>query len=1142
MDPFAVSHLVGYESHLPTKNVRLPLKYLPAKGTQDASEKYTSTLLGHSGYIDVSSQKGHFFSLIQAGVTSDRKHIRLTPILVDEATLLGVSLQSLEFVLPHPILGKGTFTHHFLPSTTDEPCIVIDFLDESFLLVTLRVELSDFLVGNAKSRLSLDNINEWVNISVPYSFELRSPPFMMKALDAQNLIVSMNDGGLLHFRRSSPLLSFDIYNFTDAAPAVSLSLGALFARSKRTENEIGGISSNAAVDIAYLNADDFVILTLNKTVKVYSLRSHRQLKQLSDLTASHGRSEWVNNVPNKYFELHSHSDSKTLSLVLPTENEAAESKCPAYTFINWDISDGKLEQHDTLKLEVDDLNRPSHADLKSLKIQDFQILQGQSEVDYFVLYKSNTYSEVVRFKQAKSTKEITLITRSLTQQASVFAELSSHRDISYYVNTVFDSGMFDKRMVAAALDIFIQNSEKKPSLFEATCLRDKVTTTVSFISSATGVSESSTWYKFALICLEFRRSSQEALSLAVQQDMILCSEVNAVGVYRKAHSFEVAFHEPAAEGLTSLISSFSSRLSVKTFRRFREEVSSFSSMDTSRAEALVSKYLAGKISDEESGTLMNKLDNIPEVVDQIQTLIGTSNVEGEIIDEESLPSAGEGMGMLSLLLTSDIIESIRKSHEAVLINLLLLLLLCEANDNIIEFMNQIVKKLRVYKVMSEISSICYTTYSCSSPIERSTVCAKEKSMFWGVALRNHPVLQQLIQRNKYIAAFDYYAGDILGKKLDETILDVVIDLLNRGEHEIVLNQFAPMMDRSLPINSFLIGIVFLLNRDVDKFYEMLTDYALFTSVNTPQTKTILIDNMDASQLSRDFLSGIFIGPSDSAVTKSNYYHKLAQLINEYMTSSLAGKSPVSKQSVDKQHLYALMIELENKAIEILEDSAHGGAFRHLEGLFLRSHLSTTLGAQKFKDALVSLAKLSILYENSGYEEYFEDYIKALLKANKLETLFLANEKNVFANNYSLVDSILLKLANEDLVLTNALKCYEILYSWRLLGPSTTDAEKKSFFDKRGAAEALYLFVTRFQLEKDTLSSESTQLENFQYFKLKILELFKIILTTLKTFEAEEDRWIRKRTVEKTWEVITLTELNIEYLRWMKELEGELLES
>ncbi|OBA22927.1 hypothetical protein METBIDRAFT_37079 [Metschnikowia bicuspidata var. bicuspidata NRRL YB-4993] len=1143
MNPVTASHIVGYDSHLPIKHVKLPLKYLSGNPTKDFSDDFITSCFGHSEFIDISAQKGHFFTLIQTGITKDKKRLRLSPLIVDEATALGVQFQALEILLPHPIINKGTFTYHFVSlEKEEEPCIIIDILDESFLLMTFRIELSDFIMGNDRNRLVLDNFHEWVNISVPYSFELRSSPFFMKSLDPCNIIVSMNDGGILHFKRSEPLSSIDIYNFTDIAPLVSLNfIGSLFSGSGKSDGFMGGLSSNATVDVAQLSRDEFVTLSLNRCVKVYNINSHKQTDLCADFKGCKSLSEWLTNIPNKYFQKLKNSSSTSLHLMLPVDEIINSSGRPTYETVNWDITNGKLEHIERLKLDVD-YSGPNIAtdveDHKSLRVQDFQIVAGEEELAYHVLYKANTYSEVAHYTQDKITGNISLIKTALPHQAPVFAELSNHRETEYYVSTVFNSGIFDKRIVSSALDVFIQNLENKPNLDGILSLRQKVTLTVTFVSTAEKISESSAWYKFALICLEFRRSSQEALSISAQRESVFCSEVNGVAVYRKAHSYEAGLHQHVDNSLTDLIRSLSSRFSVQTLKGLLQEIRTLKTIDRIIASDLAATYLSGKISDEDIEILMDNLGLIPNNVDQMKWLIGMSDNKQFSSADGVPPATGEGIGLLSILFTIDTFESIKKCHETLLIDLLVLLLLCEVNDTIIEFMNHIIRKLAVYDLMSDMFNICFSTPGSLSGIEHLRVSAKENSLFWAVSVRRNPHLQQLIQQKDFNTAFDYFASHILLENENENILEIVIELLNRNENEVVLNVFVPKMDETVPLNSFLIGIILLVNGKFERFHEILKDYTLFDRVNHIPTKTILLDHLKGSPSIREFLSGIFIGKSESDVTKSNYFHQLSNLIMRYETWSGIRRPHNSFGADQKQHLLELALDLETTAIQILQSSNDSQGLVNLTSVYLRNHFSIAIDIGDFDKASVSLSKLKSLSSRNDFKNLFTKLIKALIKQNEYRQLFASGSSRIYAENYLLVDSILLELANEDLVLSNALKSYELLYSWRLLGPSPMIVGKTSLVDKRGAAEALYIFITRFRNEKDNLSSDSAQSENFQQFKLKILELYKIIVTILKTFSQEEDKWIRKRGGKKSSSVLTLTELDIEHYRWLKDLEED----
>ena len=92
-------------------------------------------------------------------------------------------------------------------------------------------------------------------------------------------------------------------------------------------------------------------------------------------------------------------------------------------------------------------------------------------------------------------------------------------------------------------------------------------------------------------------------------------------------------------------------------------------------------------------------------------------------------------------------------------------------------------------------------------------------------------------------------------------------------------------------------------------------------------------------------------------------------------------------------------------------------------------------------------------------------------------------------------------------------------------------------DKRGAIEALYEFITRFRIENPTGDVE-------RKVKLKILEIYMIILNLLKSFENNQDQWFLKTnsyketTTTTRRSIVSLNDLKLEYLEWLKNLDED----
>lgn len=1134
MTKLSSTNVVGYASHLPLKVVKLPLKYAASKDSGDPSENFRNKCFSSSELLDVSSQKGNFFPSVQVGIFNDMKTLRLTPILPDEATLLVAQFQNIDIVLPHRVISAGTITYQFFPLASEvEPFILIDLIEENFLLVTLKIELSDFILGSTKNRLALDSVSEWVNISVPYSFELRLPPLLVKGLDQSNLIVSLRDGGLLHFHRASALSAVDIFNFSEVLPLMSLNFVGSLLKGSKQEISVNDVSSAAVVDVVKLNDSEFVALTVTKTLKFWSLESHKQSRNLHQVKKSDAESTWLTTVTSKHLEVQNFDNTTTLSLLLPVEEQKKQND---YIIYQWHVEAGNLLAPSTITLNARDaFDQPDTSELSILKVQDFQIKHNVSEVAYFVLWKSNTFSSLVCYSQNKSTGSITSTTSSRALQDSLFGDINARHDGEYYEELIFNSGLFDKEIVLTALNIFKLNSGLEIKS-DVASLRRNACYAITATSEKIGVSTNSLWVKFALICEEFRKISQESLAILVRGQMVIVSLVNGVGMFTYAHYYESFLSSSNPNRLAQLLLVINSKFSSNTFKKLSMDLARTTKLDTDTTTQLASTYLSGKISNQEINALMKELESIPEVVEEIKLLI--SGTGGELVVDDRHVSIGEGLGLFAKLALVATFKNIEFSHKEILVKVAVLFLLCEVNESVLDFLNSIIKVLNGYTLMDQVFDLSFSSSSSESSIETSTVSLKENSVFWTASLGRFPRLNHLVQERDYNVAFDYLTNEVLQHQQSKFILNVVLELVNKNEGKIIFEKFISKLDPSLPINHFLSGIVQLLNRHALEFYDTFVDYETFAKVNKYDIKENLLKSLSSNQLLKHFLSSIFSGPSDDLVVKANYYHQLAQLSKSYGTSKNALALPDSASETEDSAFKQQSLDFEKKAYKILAEA--DGSDKTVSGLritYLRNLFADALAIKKFDDASDSLNVLSDVLPRSELKVLFTRFVRSLISHHQIDRLFRPSP--LFQKNYLLIDCILLELANEDLILSNALKCYEYLYSWRLFGGSS-DLSHASIADKRGAAEALYIFVTRFKFEKDSLGFDSNESEDFKQFKLKILELYMIVLNCLRTFENADDKWIVKRDNTKRLGVITLEQLTIEYYKWLKELEKDLM--
>lgn len=1141
MAAYGVSNVVGYASHLPTKTVRLPLKYLPLEASPDVSERFRNECLAHSELVDLSAQKGAFFPALLAGFTNDMRSIRLSPLLVDEPALLGLQFQNLRIELPHPVISNRTFTCQFVANNTSgEPFLLLDVIDQSFLLLTLRIELSDFIVGNGTNRLNIDNFGEWVNISVPYSFELRSSPFCVKSLDPLNLIVSMKDGGLLHFQRLQPLGAINIFDFAENTQLMPLNLvSLLFKSSKQADIVVNDISSSAAVDIVKLSDSEFVALSATRLLTFWSLDTHKQSRPKMDLGGAVELAAWLSNVPNRYLQVVAEDQGLRLSLLLPCSENKQEAR-GAYEVFEWAVTNETLNQVTSFVIDESALISGSKAaDISVLIAQDFRVVTTGLKRSYFFLWKCNTYSCVVRYN-IDSQGNVESVQKSHSRVATPLEELMALESDSEIKEGIFKLGAYDEDIVRTALQVFEQSLGADCDVFADESLRNHLTHVINTTSDLQGVSANSLWYKFVLICEEFKKLSQEALAFLPVHRYVLTSQVNGLGVFRPPHFYEEYSASTRQGSLAALLGGIASKFSLRVFKQVLGEIRKGNTLKASDATTYATSFLSTKISDAETQEIMELLANIPDVVDEIQTLVDDSENNVLVQGEASGLASGEGCGILSKIVVVDSFKSIKKSHEHILLNLFVLLLLCEVNDKILELLNAIVRKFCVYSLMTQVFELAFEDSNSCSPIEINSVARNENSVFWKCAVQLHPPLRQLILRKDYNDAFDYYCHHILSEDHEAFTLDVFLELLNRNEMAVVLHEWHGQVDLTLPVIRFLFALVHLYNHQYDQAYEVFMDYDNFQSFDNETVKFQIGDRLGSQKIIKHFLSAVFAPQELALLARAKYFHQVSQLFVTFYgelkpTQAIGGSDA-------KMELLSKSVSFEKEAISALtEDKGDSLENTHdtLKITYVRHLFVNALEIELYDEAIHALSQICALVSSSETKSLLSKLIRTLLTNNHVGSLFASHKHKLFHQHYLLVDTILLEIANEDLILSNALTCYEYLYLWRLLGLAT-GASTRSFGDVRGAAEALYIFITRFKLEKELLVADSSDGEDYKQFKLRILELYKIILNCLKTFKNEDDRWIIRRDSSKQLVVATVDELTIEYCKWLKELETELV--
>lgn len=1105
---YSFTPLTGYKDSLVNQNVKLPLNYPtidnhnPKKSTTPNNEFHKK--IATTGKI-INLPKQSIVPAVSISVYNDMKTIVLTPMEF-QLSSIGFQFQNLIIDLPHSTISTNCITFYY-----HQDHILIDLIDQNYLFITLKIAVDRFILGG--QQLTLDNFEEWGYISVPYSFELRSSPFLLKCLDNLNLIVSLKDGGLLHFKRDEELGEINVFNFQEQGTLIPF-LG-FFGSGKQKDVVLDGVSSNSIVDALQIGGSGVVItLSVNKVLKLWNLDGHQNL---SSLTIASDDDTWLPTIPSKYLKSYDQEDGKTI-ITLFINTKSGDSSKSMFVFKSLELESSNLhdlsdlsfqpELPNSLLFSSDVFYHESNFQNTIWFIQDYEVVGfGTSQLKYYILWKSNTSSILVEYTINPVNGAILSIEISHPNGFEIDENISAYHDAEYYMDRIFDSGNYDSLIVLTSIKILSQHWEID---------NDMVVTSQSSrqlaIDTINSKAESGTiknyWFKLQSLCEEFKNLSQETLSLSVFDNQVLTLNVNGHGIFRKSAFFESFANQKlnSADGKLMLIfNKFETFISRKSYHKLHEELLQLRKISANDITNLFTKHIEGKISTNEIQTILKDLEQIPGIVEIVKSLIGSSGFE-LIVDANSISS--KELGAFHKISTVMIFKNIMETHKTLLLDLVVLFLTCETNDQIVEFVNQIRATLVQYDVME----VVFTTCLNKGEVETKNMGQVQNSIFWSSVVATHSQLKRLIESLQLNDGYEYFYNNVLP---DDYLVDVVIELINNKEYFFLQKKFLTKLNQENKVEKLLVGLIYLFNNDVKSFYKIFNDYSNFQNFTENKIKNL---NQDVNL--QKFIEALLSNPS-----KSQYFHGLSKLVQSQIKTN-------DNKSQQEEHCFIeIASDFETLAIENESDIT-------IREEFYLNLFELSLPVSNYDITTKCLKNLTL---STNFKNLMTKFITKIIFQLKLDIIFPPNnnDDDFYGQHFSLIDSIIVKVA-QDSNLSQSLRVYQYLYSWRLFGCMVAVVNNNKTLelgDKRGAIEALYEFITRFRIENPTGDVE-------RKVKLKILEIYMIILNLLKSFENNQDQWFLKTnsyketTTTRRRSIVSLNDLKLEYLEWLKNLDED----
>lgn len=846
--------LAGYSDNFPVVQAKLPLKYFStttqsstSSVSSSSSSSFQLNLANKGSIIPLNDIDGTVIDSVSYTLLNDLKTIRLTP-LITQINRLSLKFQQIEILLPHKVSSSSCFSV-YLNKDQDDSYLLVDIIDENYLFISIKVMLNDFVRNiDGKNKISqksfqLDKFDQWGNISVPYSFELRSLPYLIRAISSKDLIVSLKDGGLLHFNRSDPLSDYQVYNFNE--PTRILPFKIIESIWKKAENsqisnnsvsdKLGDVSVSSLVDLTLLTPTTFITLSINKILKIWDLTTHRLSSPPIDLKSSTSDpSLWLTaSSIVKYLQVVHNGDQKYLSChYYDSRKDQYDEGEGNVVFKLWEIipiAEQSIELADITRHQFNPKLPNSKSSGAVWFIQDFFVTIANDIITYSILWKTNT-STIVSINNLDfingTVTSVEWLNKSVNR--SVLSTFSPYFDSNYYSDKILNSGYYNDLIVKTSLNIFRNhigfNKDHDLSLTNLS-LRQSILETIR--CGEDGATERLNWYKLDSLCEEYKKLSEECLSMLPSTNVIHILNANSMCLVRQSHELETFASTFSTNQLASILNELSIIISTKTYIKIYDQILDASvALTSEKVGEIYQTFLSSKISKEDSEALIEKLINIPNILDQFNELIDLTPNQlqaefGTIFNSDSIG----GLTKLSSILS---FKDIKRSHESILLGLTVLLLIMEVNDPILGLINKLSARLARYKLLNTVFDTSYSIAtssgnsnigSFSGKVERNNISNLENSLFWQGVVSNYSVLGERINQGDLNSAYDILYSIIIND-YENFITNIIIELINHDEGDLIKEIFIKNLKQDDAIDTFLIGFVYLISNDSVEFYKV----------------------------------------------------------------------------------------------------------------------------------------------------------------------------------------------------------------------------------------------------------------------------------------------------------------------------------
>lgn len=1100
MKHFKPTYLLGYDARFPTKLVKLPLRYSLSSRRSSAQRDFRDDLFCKTHILDLTAHANLAIDAVSFGLTNDLHTLKVAPLSFTTA-LGNVSFQELSFDLPHPIVNPNSLAIQLVRREFDDPYILVDMIDDSFLVISIKIELGN-LIFSEEHPLLLDEHEEWTFISMPYSFELRSKPNLIYSLNEHDIIVCLRDGDVLHFRRQEPLTSFDIFSFVDS-PSQS-TLWGLVTGFLLGQTSDEGLCPKSVVDLCLLNSETFATLLAEGMLTVWSLDSHTAISSLNLESTSP-----LTSAQTKFLQFHDQEDRKEIRILLPSYQLHSSHK-----FITVLITGtGEPRATASYLLDLSVSAKDSTEPHQYPQVRDFIYLRDTKKL--LVLAKVFVGAILITYqgndRQHLSEKEIVQLSPD-----ELFESMISLPEKSISLH-MLDSGNYDTSVISASIKMVLQSRNLEHPLRDPRYL-------IRNFSEEHSVDEETLWRKVFVLSEEIQKLSLDPRGIDVVGGHIIVSASRAVGLLRAAHRFEI--YCDSGRHLPSALRMVRQRLSLSYQKSLHTSLASLSSFSVETVSEFASRTIGARLKEFEVAQITSLVENSQDPLAEMKELVSGSVVQ--VNDAKSRLSIGpfiKGIACNSF-------ETILRSHESLILNLLSVVLCFELNAELMDLIAILIRQLSNIECLAIMMSIKPSKSSLLSISDQ----LHDDSLFWCLIPEKSSDIQNSLALFEFTQSYSVIETMIVLDQLKDYFVDACIDLLSIDNASEKMSTILDRLGASNPISPFLRGILCFLHGDPKGFayhFNHVTSLSL-SGLSLVKLRTACSKHENVVK----FLDSLFSEGCEKVDPMANLYLQLSRLCN--LSDRVGRKLPMNLAEVRDALIFAdCALIFSSKAVRVIGDTSSTWSESD-KAFFVEAcslHFENCLYLEQYLNASQAIARLVEFLSRTALKSLLTTLIGHLL-AKKQNRLLISTDLQILQEHWLLVDEILLSLANENLILSSALKSYELVFAWRLLG-AKEEVGNRRVVDKRGAAQSLYYFITRFKSEQEFLKLSDTNHEDYRRFKLKVLELYMIVINTLRTFRLADEQWIIKRDISKGNTTTTLSDIVSEYSDWLDDLQADL---